>query len=163
MSGAALFFVEAAVAMLAANIPKPTPTLYFAVMKVEEWAANGTSTHEFSYIIWASGEAKDATAPRLWSSMVGMMTEVGMESVAAIYRGTNKLQVGVNGQHNADAMESGIVAMAQQLGLLIKKTGARTPSGDGDGDDPMSNSSTSSVGGMDIIYITELEPWLLAA
>ena len=44
--------------------------------------------------------------------MVGMMTELGMEWSAAIYLGTNKLQVGVNRQHNADAMESGIVAMA---------------------------------------------------
>ena len=57
--------------------------------------------------------------PRLWSSMVGMMTQLGMEWSAAIYRGTNKLQVGMNGQHTADAMESGVVAMAYQFGLLI--------------------------------------------
>ena len=163
MPGAAIFFVEATPEMLAANIPKHTLTPFFVVMTVDEWAANSTSAHEFLYDIWASGEAKDATAQRLWSSMVGMMMEVGMERSAAIYRGTNKLQVGVNGQHKADAMEWGIVAMAQQLGPLIKRTGARTLLGDGDSDDPMSDSSAALVVGMDIIYITELEPWLLAA
>ena len=40
-----------------------------------------------------------------------MMTELGMEWSAAGYRGTNKLQVGVNGQHNADIMEFGVVTM----------------------------------------------------
>ena len=109
--GAAIFFVEATPEMLATNILKHMLTPYFAVMTVEEWVANSTFAHEFPYDIWASGEPKDAMAPRLWSSM---------EWSAAIYRGTNKLQVGVDGQHNADAMELAIVAMAQQLGLLTK-------------------------------------------
>ena len=86
-----------------------------------------------------------------------------MEWFAAIYRGTNKLHVGVNGQHNADAMESGIVAMAQQLGVLIKRTGARPPLGAGKGDDPMSDGSASLTGGMRVLYTTELEPWPPAA
>ena len=67
--------------------------------------------------------------------MVGMMTELGMEWSAAVYRGTNKLQVGVNGQHSADIIKSGIVAMGQQLGVLIMRTGARTPLGDAEAAD----------------------------
>ena len=134
-------------------IPKHMLTPYFAVMTVEEWAANSIAAYEFSHDVWAASEATDATAPRLWSSMVRMMTLLGMEWSAPVYRGTPQLQVGVNGQQNADIMESGIVAMAQQLGLLIKRTGARTPLGDADADDPMTNSSTSSVGAMDMICV----------
>ena len=144
--GAAVFFVEATPEFLSTNIPKHSLAPYCFVMAVEEWAANSMAAHEFSYAVWAAGEAKDATAPRLWSSMVGTKTELGMEWSAAIYLGTNKLQVGVNGQHNADTMESGIVAMAQQLGLLIKRPGVRAPLGDGEGDDPMCNGSASSTG-----------------
>ena len=60
-------------------------------------------------------------------------------------------------------MGCGIVAMAQQLGLLINRTAARLPLGDADGDGPMYDNSASSLGGMDVIYVTELEQWLLAA
>ena len=134
-----MFFVEAMPELLSTNIPKHSLMLYFSVMAVEEWAANSTASYEFPYDVWAAGQAKDATAPTLWSSMVQMMTEVGMEWFAAIYRGTNKLHVGVNGQHNVDAMELGIVALAQQLSLLIKRTGVRAALGDGEGDDPMSD------------------------
>ena len=157
------FVPEATPNLLATNIPKHTLTPYFAVMTVEEWAVNITAAYEFSYDVWAAGEARDATAPRLWSNMVGMMAELGMEWLVAVCKGTNKLQVGVNGLQNADIMESGNLAMAQQLGLLIKRTEARTTLGDADADDPMTNSSASSVGGMDMIYVKELEPWLLAA
>ena len=136
--GTLVFFVEATPPQLVAhNIPKHTLTPYFAVMTIEEWAANSMAADEFSYDVWASEEAKHATTPRLWSSMVGMMTELGMEWSAAVYRGMNKLQVGVNGQHNVDIMESGAVTIAQLLGLLIKRVGARTPLGDADADDPM--------------------------
>ena len=93
--GAAVFFVEATPDLLAANNPKHTLTPYFALMNVEEWAANNNAAYEFSYDVWAAGEARDTTPPRLWSSMVGMMTELGMEWSAALYRGTNKLQLGV--------------------------------------------------------------------
>ena len=88
--------------------------------------------------------------------------EFGMEWSTVVYRGTNKLQPGVNGQHNADITASGIMAMAQQLGLLIKTTTARTPSGDMIAGDPMSDSSGLSVGCMDVLYVTEFEPLLLA-
>ena len=107
--GAAVFFVEVTPDLLAANIPKHTLTPYFAVVTVEEWAPNNTAAYEFSYDVWAARKARDATAPRLWSSMVGMMTELGMEWSTAMYRGTNKLQPEVNGQQSADIMESGIV------------------------------------------------------
>ena len=53
--------------------------------------------------------------------------------------------------------------MAQQLWLLIKRTRARTPLGDADADDPMTDNSASLVGGMGMISVIELEPWLLAA
>ena len=72
--GAIVFFVEAMPELLSTNIPEHSLTPYFFVMAVEGWAANSTASHEFSYYIWAVGEAKDATAPRLQSSMVGMMT-----------------------------------------------------------------------------------------
>ena len=160
--GAAVFFLETTPDLLATNIPKHTLTPYFVVITVEEWAANSTAVYEFSYHVWAAGAARDATAPRMWSSMVGMMTELGMDWSTAT-RETNKLQVGVNGQQNEDIMESSIVAMAKQMGLLIKKTGARTPLGDADMDDPMAYSSALLVGGMDMVYVTQLEPWLLAA
>ena len=163
MPGAAVFSVEATPDLLATNIPKHMLTPYFAVMTVEEWAANSSAAYEFSHDVWAAGKATDATAPQLWSSMVRMMTELGMEWSAPVYRGTHKLQVGVNGQQNADIMESGIVAMAQQLGLLIKRTGACTPLGDANADDPRTNSSTLSRGAMDMICVTEFEPWLLVA
>ena len=100
--GAAVFFVEATPDLMATNIPKHMLTPYFAIMTVEEWAANSTAAYEFSYDVWAAGKARDATAPRVWSSMVGMMTELGMEWSAAVYRGTNKLQVGVKGPHNGE-------------------------------------------------------------
>ena len=58
------------------NIPKHSLSPYFDVMTVEEWAAESTDAHEFSYDVWAAGDAKDAMAPRLRSSMVGMMTEL---------------------------------------------------------------------------------------
>ena len=132
-------------------------------MTAVESAGNSTGAHEFSYDAWASGEAKDATVPRLWSSMIGMMTELGMWWSATVYRGTNKLQLGVNGQHNADIVESGIVTMAQHQGLLIKRTAARTPLGDADTDDPIFDSSALSIGGVDVLYVTEVEVWLLAA
>ena len=135
---ATLFFVEATLDLLVTNIPQHRLTPFFAIMIVEQWAANSTSAHDFSNHIWAWGEAKDATAPRLWSGMVGMMTEIGMEWSAAIYRATNKLYVALNGEHNADALELGTVGMAQQL--LIKRTGPRTPLGNGDGDNPMCDS-----------------------
>ena len=92
---AAVFFVEATPDLLATNIPKHTLTPYVAVMIVKEWAANNTAAYEVSYDVWAAGEARDAIAPRPWSSMVGMMMELGLEWSAAVYRGTNKVQVGV--------------------------------------------------------------------
>ena len=52
--------------------------------------------------------------------------------------------------------------MAQQLGLLIKGTGWRGVGG-GEGDDPMCDDSASSTGGMEVICVRELQPWLLAA
>ena len=61
---AAVFFLEATPDQLATNIPKHTLMPYFAVMTVEEWAANSIAAYEFSYDIWAAGEARDATAPR---------------------------------------------------------------------------------------------------
>ena len=143
--GVAVLFVEATSELLSTNIPNHSLMPYFSATVVEEWAASSTAAHEFSSEVWVAGEAKDATAPRLWASMVGMMTELGMDWFAAIYRRSNKLQVGVSWQHNADAVESGMVAMAQQLGLLIKRTGARAPLGNGEGDDPMSNGSASST------------------
>ena len=160
---AAVFFVEATAELLAAIIPEHTLTPYFVVIIVEEWATNHAEGNDFFYNLCVVGEARDATAPRLWSSMVGMMTELGMEWSTVVHRGINKLQVGVKGQHIADVMESGIVAMAQHPWLLIKRTGAPTPLGDEDADDPMTDNSTSSAGGMDMIYLAELEPWLLEA
>ena len=161
--GASVFFVEARADPLSQVIPKHTLTPYFAVMCVEEWSANSTAGCEYSYHVWSAGSGRDASAPRLWSSMISIMTEVGMEWSAAISRWANKLQIGVNGQHNADAMESGVVAMAQHLCLLIKRTGAQTPLGDADANELMSDSSALSGGGMDAIFVTQLEPWLLAA
>ena len=117
--GAVDFFLETTPDLLATNIPKHTATLYFAMMSLEEWAANSTVAHEFSYDALAAREAKDATVARLWSATPGMMTHLHMDWAVVVYRGSNKLHLGVNGQHNADIMESCIVVMAHQLELLI--------------------------------------------
>ena len=98
--GASVFFVEATLEPLAANIPKHSLTPYFAALTVEEWAANSTSAHDFSYDIWTAGEAKDATAPRLWSSMVAGIATSGKgglddwKAVNKYLRGSPKRGIG---------------------------------------------------------------------
>ena len=61
---ATVLFVEATPELFAANIPRHTLTPYFAIQTVEEWAANSTAAHEFSYV-WLSGWVAIANCPAL--------------------------------------------------------------------------------------------------
>ena len=67
----------------------------------------------------------------------------------------------MRGQTNANIKELGVVAMARQIGLNNKQTGARTSLGEGVEDKLMSVGYVSLVGGMAVLYFMELKPWLL--
>jgi hypothetical protein len=137
---------------------------HLAAMSVKEWRGFSHNEVPHKYDVFFIRDKRESESPFLWSKIRQTMKAHNVSYEYLTVRGSNKTQIGIKSDLGKITFENIVARKLIEEGMKIKRTGTEEfLGGMDDGASTSSRSSTGTWTGAQYIFLTEVEPWLLAS